>query len=84
MASGTCCAGVGTLIQSLGVSMVGIRMPVVMGSSFVTVGPMVAMASGGQIGIAGCAKQRVKKPMAPTRMGVVCVRGAAGHAESMC
>ena len=47
------CAGVGTLIQSLGVSMVGIRMPVVMGSSFVTVGPMVAMASGGQIGIAG-------------------------------
>lgn len=47
------CAGIGTLLQSLGPWILGIRMPVVMGSSFVTVGPMVAMATGGHIEIAG-------------------------------
>lgn len=49
------CCGIGTLIQSVGLwkSGIGIKLPVVMGSSFVTVGPMVAMASGGQVGIAG-------------------------------
>ncbi|WP_423820975.1 nucleobase:cation symporter-2 family protein [Salinisphaera sp. SPP-AMP-43] len=47
------CAGIGTLIQSFGAGMFGIRMPVVMGSSFVTVGPMVAMAGGGDIGLPG-------------------------------
>lgn len=47
------CCGVGTLIQSLGIWNIGIRLPVIMGSSFVTVGPMVAMASGGDVGLAG-------------------------------
>lgn len=47
------CCGIGTLIQSIGIWKFGIRMPIVMGSSFVTVGPMVAMASGGHVGITG-------------------------------
>jgi NCS2 family nucleobase:cation symporter-2 len=47
------CCGIGTLIQSLGIWVFGIRMPIVMGSSFVTVGPMVAMATSGQVSIAG-------------------------------
>ncbi|MES1926654.1 nucleobase:cation symporter-2 family protein [Salinisphaera sp. T31B1] len=47
------CCGIGTLIQSLGIWIFGIRMPIVMGSSFVTVGPMVAMATSGHVGIAG-------------------------------
>lgn len=46
--------GVGTLIQSIGIWKFGIRMPIVMGSSFVTVGPMVAIAtSGADVGITG-------------------------------
>lgn len=47
------CCGIGTLIQSLGIWNIGIRLPVVMGSSFVTVGPMVAMAAGDDVGLAG-------------------------------
>nr|WP_199671399.1 nucleobase:cation symporter-2 family protein [Salinisphaera sp. Q1T1-3] len=47
------CAGFGTLIQSAGVACFGIRMPVIMGASFVSVGPLVAMADGGQIGLPG-------------------------------
>lgn len=47
------CCGIGSLIQSAGFWKVGIRLPVIMGSSFVTVGPMVAMASSGDVGLAG-------------------------------
>lgn len=47
------CCGIGTLIQSLGFWYFGIRLPVIMGSSFVTVGPMVAMAAGGNVQLAG-------------------------------
>jgi xanthine permease len=39
--------GIVTLIQTVGVGRFGIRLPVVMGVTFATVGPMVAMASSG-------------------------------------
>jgi NCS2 family nucleobase:cation symporter-2 len=37
-------AGIATIVQSLGIGPVGIRMPVMMGASFAAVGSMVAMA----------------------------------------
>ena len=37
-------AGIATLVQSLGIGPMGIRMPVMMGASFAAVGSMVAMA----------------------------------------
>src|SRR5947208_10156338 len=39
--------GVATLIQSVGLWRFGIRLPVVMGATFASVGPMVSMASSG-------------------------------------
>src|SRR5699024_11515908 len=47
------CCGIGTLIQSIGIWKIGIPLPIIMGSSFVTVGPMVAMASSGDVGLPG-------------------------------
>ncbi|NNG64946.1 purine permease, partial [Pseudomonas fragi] len=37
-------AGIATIVQSMGIGPMGIRMPVMMGASFAAVGSMVAMA----------------------------------------
>jgi NCS2 family nucleobase:cation symporter-2 len=48
------CCGLVTLIQSLGVTRwFGIRMPVMMGVTFASVGPMLAMAADPTLGING-------------------------------
>ena len=48
------CCGLVTLIQSLGVTRwFGIRMPVMMGVTFASVGPMLAMAADPTLGITG-------------------------------
>jgi len=48
------CCGLVTLIQSLGVTKwFGIRMPVMMGVTFASVGPMLAMAADPALGITG-------------------------------
>src|SRR5438045_6258494 len=39
--------GIATLIQSVGLGRFGIRLPVVMGATFASVGPMVSLASRG-------------------------------------
>ena len=46
-------AGVATIVQSLGIGPMGIRMPVMMGASFAAVGSMVAMAGMPGIGLTG-------------------------------
>ena len=46
-------AGIATVVQSLGIGPVGIRMPVMMGASFAAVGSMVAMAGMPGVGING-------------------------------
>ncbi|PJI49985.1 MAG: purine permease [Pseudomonas sp.] len=46
-------AGIATLVQSLGIGPVGIRMPVMMGASFAAVGSMVAMAGMPGVGLTG-------------------------------
>jgi NCS2 family nucleobase:cation symporter-2 len=46
-------AGVATIVQSLGIGPVGIRMPVMMGASFAAVGSMVAMAGMPGVGLQG-------------------------------
>lgn len=45
--------GIATLVQSLGIFGVGIRMPVMMGVTFASVGPMLAMAASPEIGLLG-------------------------------
>lgn len=45
------CCGLITIIQSLGVGKLGIRLPVMMGVTFAAVGPMVAMAGNPELGI---------------------------------
>ncbi|MGU3423174.1 solute carrier family 23 protein, partial [Methylobacterium sp. D54C] len=45
--------GIAILIQSLGLGMFGIRLPVIMGVSFAAAGPMVAMAQDPTIGLPG-------------------------------
>ncbi|MGT2489361.1 solute carrier family 23 protein [Methylobacterium oryzae CBMB20] len=45
--------GIAILIQSLGLGIFGIRLPVIMGVSFAAVGPMVAMAQDPTIGLPG-------------------------------
>src|SRR5882672_11899470 len=48
------CCGLVTLIQSLGATRwFGIRMPVMMGVTFASVGPMLAMAADPALGITG-------------------------------
>ncbi|VVN76046.1 hypothetical protein PS685_05304 [Pseudomonas fluorescens] len=46
-------AGVATIVQSMGIGPMGIRMPVMMGASFAAVGSMVAMAGMPGIGMQG-------------------------------
>ena len=46
-------AGVATIVQSMGIGPMGIRMPVMMGASFAAVGSMVAMAGMPGIGLTG-------------------------------
>ena len=46
-------AGIATIVQSLGIGPMGIRMPVMMGASFAAVGSMVAMAGMPGIGMTG-------------------------------
>ncbi|MBD2836795.1 purine permease [Pseudomonas sp. JM0905a] len=46
-------AGIATIIQSIGIGPVGIRMPVMMGASFAAVGSMVVMAGMPGVGIQG-------------------------------
>ena len=46
-------AGAATLVQSLGIGPMGIRMPIMMGASFAAVGSMVAMAGTPGIGLTG-------------------------------
>ena len=45
--------GIATLIQSIGVWKFGIRMPVMMGVTFASVGPMLAMAADPELGLLG-------------------------------
>ncbi|MCS0503920.1 nucleobase:cation symporter-2 family protein [Ancylobacter mangrovi] len=45
--------GIATLIQSIGFPGVGIRLPVMMGVTFASVGPMLSIATTGDIGILG-------------------------------
>ncbi|MFA5123270.1 nucleobase:cation symporter-2 family protein [Zavarzinia sp.] len=45
--------GVATLIQSLGLPGIGIRLPVMMGVTFASVGPMLAMANDPSLGLLG-------------------------------
>lgn len=45
--------GVATLIQSLGIPGVGIRLPVMMGVTFAAVGPMLSMANNPELGLLG-------------------------------
>jgi len=45
--------GLATLVQSVGFPGVGIRLPVMMGVTFASVGPMLAMASSPDIGLLG-------------------------------
>lgn len=45
--------GLAILIQSLGIGMFGVRLPVIMGVSFAAVGPMVAMSQDPTIGLPG-------------------------------
>ena len=45
--------GIATLIQSIGIWKFGIRMPVMMGVTFASVGPMLAMASDPELGLLG-------------------------------
>jgi xanthine permease len=51
--AGLFAAGVVTMIQSLGVWKFGIRLPVMMGASFLTVAPMIAIGLDPSIGIRG-------------------------------
>src|SRR5690606_40641064 len=46
-------AGIATLVQSLGLGPVGIRMPVMMGASFAAVSSMVVMAGMPGVGMTG-------------------------------
>lgn len=46
-------AGIVTMIQSLGLGIFGIRMPVMMGVTFATVGPMIAIGTTPGVGITG-------------------------------
>ena len=46
-------AGIATIVQSLGIGALGIRMPVMMGASFAAVGSMVAMAGMDGVGLPG-------------------------------
>ncbi len=45
--------GLAILIQSLGIPGFGVRLPIIMGVSFASVGPMVAMAQDPTIGLPG-------------------------------
>lgn len=45
--------GIATLIQSFGVGMFGIRLPIMMGVTFAAVSPMLAMANDPAIGLSG-------------------------------
>jgi NCS2 family nucleobase:cation symporter-2 len=45
--------GIATLIQSVGFPRVGIRLPVMMGVTFASVGPMLAMANNPSLGLLG-------------------------------
>ncbi|MEB0078758.1 nucleobase:cation symporter-2 family protein [Pseudomonas sp. CCI3.2] len=46
-------AGIATVVQSLGIGPLGIRMPIMMGASFAAVGSMVAMAGMPGVGLTG-------------------------------
>lgn len=47
------CCGLVTLIQSIGIGPFGIRLPVMMGVTFISVGPMMAMTANPEIGLRG-------------------------------
>ena len=45
--------GIATMIQSFGIGMFGIRLPIMMGVTFAAVSPMLAMANNPEIGLSG-------------------------------
>jgi NCS2 family nucleobase:cation symporter-2 len=45
------CCGVATLVQSLGIGALGIRLPVVMAATFASVGPMIAIGGDPRLGL---------------------------------
>ena len=47
------CCGIATLIQAYGVGPIGIRMPVMMGVTFASLSPMLAMANNPAVGLTG-------------------------------
>jgi xanthine/uracil permease len=47
------CCGIATLLQSIGIGIFGIRMPVVMAVTFAAVGPMLAMVTNPALGLTG-------------------------------
>ncbi|WP_066093947.1 nucleobase:cation symporter-2 family protein [Xanthomonas massiliensis] len=59
------CCGLATLVQSVGLPGLGIRLPVVMGATFAAVGPMIAVAGAPHLGL-------------PYVFGAYLVAGAAG------
>jgi len=47
------CCGIATLLQSIGIGMFGIRMPVIMAVTFAAIGPMLAMVTNPALGLTG-------------------------------
>jgi xanthine permease len=47
------CCGIATLLQSIGIGVFGIRLPVVMAVTFAAVGPMLAMVTNPALGLTG-------------------------------
>jgi NCS2 family nucleobase:cation symporter-2 len=45
--------GIVTLIQCIGIGMIGVRLPVMMGVTFVSVGPSIAIAANPALGLPG-------------------------------
>src|ERR1700712_2045004 len=45
--------GLATLVQTLGLPLIGVRLPIMMGVTFASVAPMMAMIAGGQASGAG-------------------------------
>jgi NCS2 family nucleobase:cation symporter-2 len=69
--------GLATVVQNLGFPAVGIRLPVMMGVTFASVGPMLSMAASpeiGLLGIYGALIRQVCSALSSRRSSAVCCR----------
>ena len=57
--------GIATLVQSVGLPGIGIRLPVMMGVTFASVGPMLAMAASPEIGLLGISASQASEGLSP-------------------